>query len=133
MHHLFLSQFFQGFGSFTTIKFSLPPSLVTGTFVSPFNPHYLSIILCGLRDLCISLHNNNYLYLVMSLNVPVTRFPSCFVINSSGREVQPLAALYPTVRLNPWRQVRKKYPFQGVDPRSHLICTPPRRSPFLVP
>ena len=25
----------------------------------------------------------------------------------SGREVQPLAALYPTVRLSPWRQVRK--------------------------
>ena len=24
-----------------------------------------------------------------------------------GREVQPLAALYPTVRLSPWRQVRK--------------------------
>ena len=46
----------------------------------------------------------------------------------SGREVQPLAALYPTVRLSPWRQVRKKYPLQGVDPRSHLICTPPRRA-----
>ena len=26
---------------------------------------------------------------------------------SSGREVQPLAALYPAVRLSPWRQVRK--------------------------
>ena len=25
----------------------------------------------------------------------------------SGREVQPLAALYPTVRLSPWRQIRK--------------------------
>ena len=25
----------------------------------------------------------------------------------SGREVQPLTALYPTVRLSPWRQVRK--------------------------
>ena len=25
----------------------------------------------------------------------------------SGREVQPLAALYPTARLSPWRQVRK--------------------------
>ena len=25
----------------------------------------------------------------------------------SGREVQPLAALYPTVRLSPWRQVRE--------------------------
>ena len=25
----------------------------------------------------------------------------------SGREVQPLAALYPTVRLSPWRQVWK--------------------------
>ena len=46
----------------------------------------------------------------------------------SGRKVQPLAALYPTVRLSPWRQVRKKYPLQGVDPRSHLICTPPRRA-----
>ena len=42
----------------------------------------------------------------------------------SGREVQPLAALYPTVRL------RKKeiYPLRGVEPRSHLICTPPRRA-----
>ena len=46
----------------------------------------------------------------------------------SGRKVQPLAALYPRVRLSPWRQVRKKYPLQGVDPRSHLICTPPRRA-----
>ena len=26
---------------------------------------------------------------------------------SSDREVQPLAALYPTVRLSPWRQVQK--------------------------
>ena len=46
----------------------------------------------------------------------------------SGREAQPLAALYPTVRLSPWRQVRKKNPLQGVDPWSHLICTPPRRA-----
>ena len=43
-----------------------------------------------------------------------------------GRDVQPLAGLYPTVMLSPWRQVRKKYPLQGMDPRSHLICTPPR-------
>ena len=47
----------------------------------------------------------------------------------SGREVQPLAALYPTVRLSPWRQVRKNiHSAQGVDPRSHLICTLPRRA-----
>ena len=46
----------------------------------------------------------------------------------SGREVQPLAALYSTVRLSPWRQVRKKYSLQGVDPWSHLICTSPRRA-----
>ena len=46
----------------------------------------------------------------------------------SGREVQPLAALYPTVRLSPWRQVRKKYSLQGVNPQSHLIFTPPRRA-----
>ena len=45
---------------------------------------------------------------------------------SSGREVQPLAALYPTVRLSLWRQVWKKCPLQGLDPRSHLISTPPR-------
>ena len=40
--------------------------------------------------------------------------------------MQPLAALYPTIMLSPLRQVRKKYPLQGVDPRSHLICTLPR-------
>ena len=34
----------------------------------------------------------------------------------SGREVQPLAALYPTARLSPWRQVRKI---------STLGCRPP--------
>ena len=28
-------------------------------------------------------------------------------IKMSGREVQPLAALYPTVGLSPWRQVQK--------------------------
>ena len=28
---------------------------------------------------------------------------------SSGREVQLLAALYPTVRLSPWRQVWKNF------------------------
>ena len=30
--------------------------------------------------------------------------PCCTI---RGKEVQPLAALYPTVRLSPWRQVRK--------------------------
>ena len=33
-----------------------------------------------------------------------------------------------TVRLSPWRWVQEKYPLQGVDPRSHLICTLPRRA-----
>ena len=49
--------------------------------------------------------------------------------------MQPSAALYPTVRLSPWRQVRKiNYPFQGGYPRFHLICTPPRQgTPLLVP
>ena len=47
---------------------------------------------------------------------------------SSGSEVQPLATLYPKVRLSPWRTGPEKYPLQGVDPRSHLICTPPRRA-----
>ena len=46
----------------------------------------------------------------------------------SGREVQPLAALYPTVRLSPWRQVRKNIHSRVWTPRSHLICTPPRRA-----
>ena len=47
---------------------------------------------------------------------------------SSGSEVQLLAALYPKVRLSPWRTGPEKYPLKGVDPRSHLICTPPRRA-----
>ena len=38
-----------------------------------------------------------------------------------GREVQPPAAFYPTVRLSPWRQVWKKYPLQCVDPGSHSL------------
>ena len=67
----------------------------------------------------------------------------------SGREVQPLAALYPTVRLSPWRQVQKNIysrvwtpsptwsvlhlgglgdmgltPVQGGYPRYHLFCLP---------
>ena len=33
-----------------------------------------------------------------------------------------------TVRLSPWRWVQEKYQLQGVDPWSHLICTPPRRA-----
>ena len=44
---------------------------------------------------------------------------SCFPIKGV---VQPLAGLYPTVRLSPWRQVRKN------TPRFHPICTPPRRA-----
>ena len=27
----------------------------------------------------------------------------------------------------------EKYPFQGVDPRPYLICTPPRKPPSLFP
>ena len=51
-------------------------------------------------------------------------FPGCGTTvllpnKSSGREVQPLAALYPK---------NLKYPLQGVDPRTHLICTPPGRA-----
>ena len=46
----------------------------------------------------------------------------------SGREVQLLAALYPTVRLSPWRQVQKNIHSRVWTPRSHLICTPPRRA-----
>ena len=43
---------------------------------------------------------------------PFIRFRGCGTAvllrtKRSGREVQPLAALYPTVRLSPWRQVRK--------------------------
>ena len=44
----------------------------------------------------------------ISLDVPVMQVSfSCFVIDSSGREVQPVIALYPKVRLSTWRQVRK--------------------------
>ena len=51
-----------------------------------------------------------------------------------GREVQPLVALYPTVRLSPCLETGpEKYPLQGVDPRFHLICTLPRRATPLVP
>ena len=41
----------------------------------------------------------------------------------SGREVQPLAALYPTVRLSPWRQVRKNIHSRVWTPRFHLYST----------
>ena len=50
-----------------------------------------------------------------------------------GREVQPLVALYLTVKVWPLETGPEKYPLRGVDPRSHLICTPPRRATPLVP
>ena len=43
----------------------------------------------------------------------------------SGREGQPLAALYPTIRLSPWRQVRKNILSRVWTPvRPNLYCHP---------
>ena len=47
---------------------------------------------------------------------------SCFPIKAVA------VKRHPKVRLSPWRTGAEKYPLQSVDPRSHLICTPPRRA-----
>lgn len=52
---------------------------------------------------------------------------------SSGREVQPLAALYPTVRLSPWRQVEKNIHSRVWTPSRTWSILPPGGPPLLVP
>ena len=57
------------------------------------------------------------------------RFRGCgttisFPNKRSGREVQPLAALYPTVRLSPWRQVRKNIHSRVATPGTTRSCLP---------
>ena len=58
-------------------------------------------------------------------------------IKIGGREVQPSAALYPTVRLSPWRQVRKNIHSRVGTPGSTWSVLPPGRAPppppLLVP
>ena len=51
----------------------------------------------------------------------------------SGREVQPLAALYPTVRLSPWRQVRKNIHSSVWTPGPTWSVLHTGGSPLLVP
>ena len=51
----------------------------------------------------------------------------------SGREVQPLAALYPTVRLSPWRQVRKNIHSRVWTPGPTWSVLHPGGPPLLVP
>ena len=55
------------------------------------------------------------------------------VCRSSGREVQPLAALYPTVRLSPWRQVRKNIHSRVWTPGPTWSVLHPGGPPLLVP
>ena len=127
----FPSQFSQGLGSFTTAFFpSYPPfSFRTGTFVqlcNHFHVVYLMVTIYLAQPeiipkrsflfLCILmyLYNSNHLYYGITLDqvaflhqvlgCGTTVFLS---IKKSDREVQPLATLYPTVRLSYWRQVRK--------------------------
>ena len=50
-----------------------------------------------------------------------------------GREVQPLAALYPTVRLSPWRQVRKNIHSRVWTPGPTWSVLHPGGPPLLVP
>ena len=50
-----------------------------------------------------------------------------------GREVQPLAALYPTVRLSPWRQVRKNIHSSAWTPRPPWSVVHLGGPPLLVP
>ena len=51
----------------------------------------------------------------------------------SGREVQPLAALYPTVRLSSWRQVRKNVHSRVWTPGPTWSVLHPGGPPLLVP
>ena len=51
----------------------------------------------------------------------------------SGREVQPLAALYPTVRLSLWRQVWKNIHSRVWSAGSTWSVLHPRGPPLLVP
>ena len=51
----------------------------------------------------------------------------------SGREVQPVAALYPTVRLSPWRQVQKNIHSRVWTPGSTWSALHPGGPPLLVP
>ena len=51
----------------------------------------------------------------------------------SGREVQPLAALYPTVRLSSWRQVRKNIHSRVCTPGPTWSVLHPGGPPLLVP
>ena len=51
----------------------------------------------------------------------------------SGREVQPLAALYPTVKLSPWRQVRKNIHSRVWTPGPTWSVLHPGGPPLLVP
>ena len=51
----------------------------------------------------------------------------------SGRELQPLAALYPTVRLSPWRQVRKNIHSRVWTPGPTWSVLHPGGPPLLVP
>ena len=67
-----------------------------------------------------------------------TRFRGCDTADwlpnkRSGREVQPLAALYPTVRLSPWRQVRKNIHSRVWTPGPTWSVLHPGGPPLLVP
>ena len=153
----FPSQFSQGLGSFTTAFFpSYPPfSFRTGTFVqlcNHFHVVYLMVTIYLVQPefiprrsflfLCILmyLYNSNHLYygttldqvafLHQVLGCGTTVFLS---IKKSDREVQPLAALYPTVRLSHWRQVRKNILSRVWTPGTTLSLLHPGGPPLLVP
>ena len=109
---------------------SLPPSVLSGTFVSvvQFLPRF-TIYLA--RPECLlffffawrSLLYSSPSICIFTINLYLTAFywsrfhssigfwgcrsTALLPNKKSGREVQTLAALYPTVRLSPWRQVRK--------------------------
>ena len=146
----FPSHFPQGFGSFTINSvFSLPsPFVLTGTFVQLFDYYLCSLYIWHDQNVFqapeadhyfISLHLDMYLkdqpfllwyYIGLGLVPSLSSGMWNYRLASQERQWQGSATPGCTLlhsKAQPLETAPEKYPLQGVDPRSYLICTPPCR------
>ena len=89
-------------------------------------------------SICILKINHLYYGLYWTRSYSFIRFRGCETAvllpnKRSGKEVQPLASLYPTVRLSPWRQVRKNIHSRVWTPGPTWSVLHPGGPPLLVP
>ena len=113
---------------------SHPPFALTETFVKLFDYYLCSLYIYHDQNLFQADHYFIPLYLYVFLRLIIyimvlygtrsqsfIRFRECDTAvlppnKRSGTEVQPLAALYPTVTLSPWGQVQKNIHFRVWTP-----------------